>query len=113
MKNYLICYYILQQCMFETLEDDLTILLSKMSPELTDDGRPADEKIYKRWKNTIDADTMSIDEITKAIAHRLELTAYDFKKTIKLLKSGDMEYYLYQAKERAEEFLSEYEITEE
>lgn len=108
MKNYLICYYILQQCMFETLEDDLTILLSKMSPESTEDGTPADEKTYKRWKNTINVDTMNLDEIRKAISHRLELTAYDCSKTIELLKTGDIDYYLYQAKERAEEFLQDY-----
>lgn len=107
MKNYLICYYILQQCLFETLEDDIAVLLSKMSPESTDDGTPADMKTFQRWEKVIDADNMTGDEIKNKIAHRLELTAYDVPKTIDFLKNTDIEYYLYQARNRADEFLGE------
>ena len=113
MKNYLICYYILQQCLFETLEDDIAQLLSKMSPESTDDGTPADPKTYQRWYKVIDSDNMNDDEIKNKIAHRLELTAFEVPKTIELLQNTDISYYIYQARERAEEFLSENNIKEE
>ncbi len=111
MKNYLICYYILQQCLFETLEDDLAVLLTKMSPESTGDGTPADAKTYDRWKNVIDINTMNNREIRQKIAHRLELTAYEVSKTIDLLQNrDDIDHYYEQAKERTEEFLQDYKI---
>ena len=64
-------------------------------------------KTFQRWEKVIDADNMTGDEIKNKIAHRLELTAYDVPKTIDFLKNTDIEYYLYQARNRADEFLGE------
>ena len=100
--NYAVCYYLLLQCLFETLEDSLKELLEKMSPEASDEGIPEDKAIYKKWKDVIDYKTMSADEIRAEIRRKLEYTCPRAEKTIEFLKDADLSYYMDEAILRAE-----------
>ena len=105
--NYAVCYYLLLQCLFETMEESLKELLERMSPEYSEDGIPSDEKIYKKWKDVIDYKTMNADEIRKAIKRKLEFTYHKAEKTIEFLEDADLSYYLDEAILRAEALFSE------
>lgn len=108
MKNYLICYYILQQVMFETLEEDLSVLLTKISPELWENGKPADKALFDTWSSIIDADKMTPAQMQTELSAKLSEMDMSLEKTISVISSDSFEYYLSQAYERAEEYLAEY-----
>ena len=105
MKNYLVCYYILQQCMFETLEDSLCELLNRISPELWEDGKPTDEQLYNEWSSIIDTEKTTVSRMQKSISEKLSDLEGDFEKTLSVLNGKSFEYYYLQAIERAEEYL--------
>ncbi len=108
MKNYLICYYILQQCLFESLEEDLGELLNIISPELWKNGKPSDEDVFKDWKSVIDTEKMTVEDMKKSLSEKLSGLGMELEKTMKIIDSEDFEYFISQAKERAEEYLSEF-----
>ena len=108
LKNYLICYYILQQCLFESLEEDLGELLNIISPELWKNGKPSDEDVFKDWKSVIDTEKMTVEDMKKSLSEKLSGLGMELEKTMKIIDSEDFEYFISQAKERAEEYLSEF-----
>ncbi len=112
MKNYLICYFILRQCLFETLEDDLSELLKEISPELWENqnGKPENMIVYEQWKNVIDSGKMSADDVRSSIISALECCGLSLEKTISHLKNADMSYYLSTASEMADELLNEWSV---
>ena len=107
MENYLICYYILQQCLFESLEEDLSELLGRISPELWENGKPSDEAVFKDWNSVTDTRKMTVEEMKKSLSDKLSALGKELEKTIKIIGSDNFEYFLSQAKERASEYLSE------
>lgn len=110
MKNYLICYYILRQCLFETLEDDLAKLLGEISPELWEEGNTEENRIYRKWSGVIDTGTMSGEEIRSSLIEALAGTGKTMTKTIAHLRDADMEYYLSSAEEQAENLMNEWRV---
>lgn len=106
MKNYFICYFILQQCLFETLEDDLSKLLCIISPELWENGKPSDSMVFQEWNCLIDRENMTVSQIQKNLSEKLNSLSGDFHKTITVINGENFEYYLSQAEERAKDFIS-------
>ena len=110
MKNYLICYFVLRQCLFETLEDDLADLLSEISPELWENSSDGNNELCRRWAGVINADIMSGEEIRASLIDALANTGKSLSKTISHLRNADMQYYLSSAEELAENLLSEWSV---
>ena len=107
MNNYLICFYILQQCLYESLEEDIVVLLNKLSPELWEDEIPGDGALFDEWKSIIDDEKMTEKQIQSSLVEHIENLGLDIAKTIGILKGDSFSYYLLQARESAEEYLSE------
>lgn len=70
MKNYLICFYFLQHCLYHTLEEELADLLTKMQFE----DVKIDKEAFEEWKDVIDCDAMNDEQIAAAVADKLELS---------------------------------------
>ena len=100
MKNYLVCYYILQQCLYESLEDNLAALLGKISPELWENGKVIDPDIFREWNSVLDIDNMTVKQLQEKLAEKLDTLGTGFEKTISIVKESSFEYFLSQAKER-------------
>ncbi len=111
MRNYLVCYYILQQCMFETLEEDLSELLQRISPELWEGGTCTDPVLHSEWEQVLDCTAMTEQEMQTALSRKLTGEGKELQKTIKVIQGENFAYYLAQAKERAEEWLEEQEAS--
>ena len=105
MKNYLVCYYILQQCLYESLEDNLAALLGKISPELWENGKVIDPDIFREWNSVLDIDNMTVKQLQEKLAEKLDTLGTGFEKTISIVKESSFEYFLSQAKERMYEYL--------
>lgn len=104
MKNYIICFYFLQHCLYHTLEEDLADLLGKMQFEDVE----VDKTLYEDWKDVIDCGKMTDDEIAEAIADKLELSCPGLSRTIRYIRTcGKADYFALEARQNAEEYLGE------
>ncbi len=105
MKNYLICFYFLQQCLYHTLEEELVTLLSDMQFE---DHEP-DKTLYEEWEAVIDCNSMNDDKIAQSIAEKLEKSHPELLRTVRYIRNcGKADLFAYEAREMADEYLNEH-----
>lgn len=85
MKSFYVFFYILDQSYDQCQEDHLGGFLGAISPELWEDGLPADIAIYNDWKTMNDFEAINEKNIVKKIYDFLEHYEYeygfDFSKT--------------------------------
>ena len=110
LRNYLICFYVLQQCLYESLEDDLAVLLEKISPELWEDGKPEDKDTFRKWSNVLNTEKMTVCEMQERLAAELESMGDGFEKTVRIIKGKSFEYFISQAEERMYEYISDHDM---
>lgn len=102
MKNYIICFYFLQHCLYHTLEEQLAELLAEMQFE---DKKPS-EKMVSEWGSVIDSDNMSDSEIAEKIADHLSLSRPELSRTVRYIRKTDnAAYFAYEARQMADEYL--------
>ncbi len=102
MKNYIICFYFLQHCLYHTLEEELAALLAEMQFE---DADPPSELISE-WGGIIDSDSMSDSEIAGKIADHLSEVRPSLSRTVRYIRNGgNSDYFVYEAREMAQEYL--------
>ncbi len=63
MQSFLIFFYILDQGYNQCKEDDLGGFLGAISPELWEDGQPADKAIFIDWQKISDPKTINANNI--------------------------------------------------
>lgn len=94
MQSFLIFFYILDQGYNQCKEDDLGGFLGAISPELWEDGKPADKAIFNDWQEISKPETIDQSNIIKKICDFLRYYerkfGFDFSKTIQwLLRTAD------------------------
>lgn len=78
-------FYILEQCYEQCKEDDLGGFLGSISPELWEDGQPADKAIFNDWQKISNRDTDNKQSIINKTCDFLdyyeEQFGFEFSKT--------------------------------
>lgn len=63
MQSFLIFFYILDQGYNQCKEDDLGGFLGAISPELWEDGQPADKAVFNDWQKISNPQTVDVNNI--------------------------------------------------
>lgn len=107
MESFLVMFYTLDQCFDCFPEEGLGGFLGAISPELWEDGQPADQAVLLDWKNISRPETITTQNITKKICDFLEYYekrfGFNFTKTKqRLLAQKDDELVVNAVKKTAE-----------
>lgn len=85
MQSFLIFYYILDQSFDSCKKDDIGGFLGAISPELWEDGKPADKAIFNDWQKFSNPKTLDKTNIMERIYNFLEYYekkfGFDFSET--------------------------------
>ncbi len=103
MRAYLLCFAMLQLCLYDTLEDGLHELLCTLSPELHSGEEIRRTELFKALSGQICADEQLSAVLRKVLEQRQE----SIPKTFRLLTASGWEERLPQAQDMAEELLSD------
>lgn len=106
MQSFLIFFYILDQCYNQCKEDDLGGILGAISPELWEDGQPADKAIFNDWQKISVSKTVEANAIVERIYAFLEYYeqefGFDFFKTKQWLLATANEAVVEKAYDKAQ-----------
>ena len=65
MQSFLIFFYILDECYNQCKTDDLGGFLGAISPELWEDGQPADKAVFNDWQKISKPETVNTHNIVE------------------------------------------------
>ena len=100
MNSFLIFFYLLDQCYDLCREDDLGGFLGSISPEILDDGLPADIAVFHDWE--VEKNEPILEKSIVFLERYEKKYGYSFKETKEILKSNKSLELLRIAKKKAE-----------
>lgn len=105
MESFLIMFYILDQCFDCSPEESLGGLLGAISPELWEDGQPADRAVFLDWENISHPETITAQNITEKICgfldHYEKQFGFNFAQTKQQLLSHEADKFVVNAVKNA------------
>lgn len=112
MQSFLMLFYILDQCYDDCPEETLGGLLGAISPELWDDGQPADKAVLYDWEAACSPQTITVQNIVQKICCFLEhyeaQFGLDFTQTKRWLVSHDTERVIEKAAAKTAEMYQKF-----
>ena len=115
MQSFLMLFFVLDQCFDDYPEDSLGALLGTISPELWDDGQPADKAVLLDWVSVCNPQTITEQNIVQKIRCFLEhyeaQFGFHFSKTKCWLASHDTERTVKKATEKTAEMYKKFRYT--
>ena len=78
MQSFLIFFYILDQGYNQCQEDDLGGFLGAISPELWEDGQPADKAVFNDWQKNNSLEIVDANNIVERTYAFLEYYEQEF-----------------------------------
>ena len=113
MESFLMMFYILDQCFDYSSEESLGGLLGAISPELWEDGYPADRAILFDWESISPPETITTQNIAKRICDFLEhyekQFGFSFSQTKQQLLLQKTDEFVVKAVKRTAEMYEKFE----
>ena len=113
MQSFLMMFYILDQCFDRFPEESLGGLLGAISPEIWEDGQPADRAVLHDWEKISHPETVTTHNIAKKICDFLEYYemrfGFCFGKTKQRLLSQEVDEFVVNAVKRTVEMYKKFE----